>query len=168
RRSPAGAARGGVGPVCPGGRPAMRTLVPLLSIVLMATPALAQSAGGPPVKEVGIEQRLGERIPLDLSFTGEDGRPVKLGGYFGERPVVLVLAYYRCPMLCTMVLNGLVEGLRGVSFDAGKEFSVVVVSFDPRELPELAAAKKASYVASYGRPHTAAGWHFLTGSEPNI
>ena len=117
---------------------------------------------------VGIDQRLGESVSPDLVFQDEAGRPVRLSEYFGKRPVVLVLAYYRCPMLCTLVLNGLVDALRRVSFDAGAQFAVVVVSIDPRETPELAAAKKASYVERYARPHAEGGWHFLTGDEKAI
>ncbi|HXG11832.1 MAG TPA: SCO family protein [Gemmataceae bacterium] len=118
--------------------------------------------------KVGLDQRLNEQVPLDLGFRDEAGRTVRLGAYFDGKPVILVLAYYRCPMLCNQVLNGLVEGLRQVSLDAGREFRVVVVSFDAREQPELAAAKKASYVEVYGRPGTEGGWHFLTGDQPAI
>ena len=93
---------------------------------------------------------------------------MKLGDYFGKKPVILVLAYYRCPMLCTLVLNGLVQGMRDMPFTVGKEFNVVTVSFDPRETPDLAAAKKKTYIASYGRPGAAEGWHFLTGKPEAI
>lgn len=120
------------------------------------------------LRGVGIEQRLGEQVPLDLTFRDEDGREARLGQYFQGRPVILVLAYYRCPMLCTQVLNGLLECLRGLVFDAGRQFQVVTVSFDPRERPELAAAKKASYLEQYGRPGADQGWHFLTGDQPAI
>src|SRR5262249_28900556 len=98
----------------------------------------------------------------------EAGQSVRLGDYFDGKPVILVLAYYRCPMLCTQVLNGLVDGLRGVPFNAGEQFRVVTVSFDPREQPELAAAKRESYVESYGRPQATTGWHFLTGGQDSI
>jgi protein SCO1/2 len=117
---------------------------------------------------VGIDQRLGATLPLDLLFQDEEGRPVRLGQYFGARPVVLVLAYYNCPMLCTQVLNGLVSSMRALSFDAGKEFEVVTVSFDPHDRPRDAAAKKAPYIREYGRPGAAAGWHFLTGGPGSI
>lgn len=123
----------------------------------------------PPVlKEVGFDQRLNQQIPLDLEFTDERGKVVRLGDFFGRKPVILVLAYYRCPMLCTLVLNGVTDALRDIPFTIGKEFNVVTVSFDPRETPELAAAKKETYVASYGRSGAAEGWHFLTGKQDAI
>jgi protein SCO1/2 len=117
---------------------------------------------------VGFDQRLNERIPLDLTFTDEEGHPVHLADYFHGKPVILVLAYYQCPRLCTLVLNGLVQGMLEMSFTAGQEFEVVTVSFDPRESWELAASKKDSYLQRYGRPGAAAGWHFLTGQEDAI
>src|SRR5262249_26301343 len=119
-------------------------------------------------KEKFFTPKLGADVPRDLTFRDETGRTVKLGDYGNDKPVILVLAYYRCPMLCTLVLNDLVKGLRGVPFLAGREFEVVVVSFDPREKPELAAAKKAAYVADYGKPGGEKGWHFLTGEQPEI
>jgi protein SCO1/2 len=115
------------------------------------------------LREVGFDQRLGERLPLDLVLRDEDGRAVDLRAYFGSRPVVLSVVYYDCPMLCTLTLNGLVSALATLSFDVGREFEVVTVSFDPREGPELARAKKAAYLQRYKRPGAAAGWHFLTG-----
>jgi protein SCO1/2 len=118
--------------------------------------------------EVGIDQKLGAQVPLDLAFVDEAAQPVTLGRYFGARPVVLALVYYECPMLCTQVLNGLVSALGVLSFDAGREFEVVAVSFDPGETPGLARAKKAAYLDRYGRPGTAHGWHFLTGAQPSI
>ncbi|MEB2284722.1 MAG: SCO family protein [Polyangiaceae bacterium UTPRO1] len=122
----------------------------------------------PALREVGIDQRLGERLPLDAAFTDDHGRVVKLGDYFGKKPVVLVLTYFECPMLCTLVLNGLGKTLKTMSFEPGREFDVVAVSFDPRDTPETAAKKKAAYVADYGRPATADGWHFLTGAPASI
>jgi protein SCO1/2 len=118
--------------------------------------------------QVGIDQKIGQQLPLDLVFKDETGRNVRLGQYFGSKPVVLALAYYECPMLCTQVLNGMTGALKTLSFDAGKDFDVVVVSIDPRDGYTMAAAKKASYVGSYGRPATAAGWHFLTGTDASI
>jgi protein SCO1/2 len=117
---------------------------------------------------VRIDQQIGQQLPLDLRFKDDSGRDVRLGEFFGARPVVLALAYYECPMLCTQVLNGMTGALKTLSFDAGKDFDVVVVSIDPRDGFRMAAAKKASYVQSYGRPATAAGWHFLTGTEASI
>jgi protein SCO1/2 len=129
------------------------------------TPADARPAI---LQKVGIEQRLGQPLPLDAIFQDEAGNAVRLGRYFGSRPVVLVLAYYDCPMLCTEVLNGLLASMKTLSFDAGKQFEVVTVSFDPREKPADAAAKKKPYVEAYGRPGAAEGWHFLTGSSGSI
>ena len=120
------------------------------------------------LENVGIDQRLGERIPLDLEFRDENGTPVRLGEYFGKKPVILTLVYYSCPMLCNQVLNGLTSGLDVISFDIGKEFEVVTVSFDPREKPDLARAKKETYIEWYKRPGSAEGWHFLTGDKASI
>src|SRR4029453_9409082 len=117
---------------------------------------------------IGIDQRLDESLPLALPFRDEAGRAVKLGDYFGKRPVVLALVYYNCPMLCTQVLNGLVASLNVMSLEAGKDFDVVAVSFDPRETPEMAAAKKDASLTRYKHPAAAAGWHFLTGSPESI
>jgi protein SCO1 len=139
-----------------------------LAAILPALPLVAQSTpdGRPPIlRTVAIEQHLDEPLPLDLQFRDEQGRAVRLGSYFGKRPVVLVLAYYDCPMLCTQVLNGLVAAMRVLSFDVGRDYEVVTVSFDPRDDPSDARAKKEPYVARYGRPGAAAGWHFLT-AEP--
>jgi protein SCO1/2 len=120
------------------------------------------------LKQIGIDQRLHQQVPLDLAFTDETGREVRLGEYFGKRPVILVMAYYECPMLCTQVLNGLVSALGVLTFDAGREYDVVVVSINPKEGPGLAAQKKQAYVERYKRPGTAAGWHFLTGQDASI
>ena len=139
------------------------------------TPSPGLAEGGQPasakpaiVNEIGIDQRIGEHLPLDLPFTDETGRTVRLGDYFGKRPVILALVYYECPMLCTQVLNGLVSALGVMNFEAGREFDVVAVSFNPKEGPGLASQKKAAYMERYDRPHTAGGWHFLTGSEDSI
>ena len=151
----------------------------LAALLFIAAPAQAQYAAGPqrpdPVnqkpevlKSVGIDQKIGQQLPLDLTFKNEAGREVRLAEFFGNRPVVLALAYYDCPMLCTQVLNGMTAALKTLSFDAGKDFEVVVVSIDPRDNFQIAAHKKASYVEHYGRPQTAAGWHFLTGQESAI
>ncbi|GBC83575.1 hypothetical protein HRbin10_02725 [bacterium HR10] len=122
----------------------------------------------PILQRVGIDQKLNAQVPLDLVFRDESGRAVALREYFGERPVILSLVYYECPMLCTLILNGLLRSLRALSFTAGREFIVLTVSFDPREGPELAAAKKRAYVRSYGRSEAERGWHFLTGEETAI
>jgi protein SCO1/2 len=121
------------------------------------------------LKQVNIEQRLGNQIPLDLKFRDESGREVRLGEYFAKgRPVALTLVYYECPMLCSQVLNGAVGAFQALSFSAGKEFEVVTVSFDPREGPELAAKKKETYLRRYKREGAEQGWHFLTGDKASI
>ena len=120
------------------------------------------------LSKIGIDQRLNQKVPLDLPFVDENGRAVKLGDYFGQRPVLLAMVYYECPMLCTQVLNGVTGALKTMNFDVGREFDVVAVSINPREGPGLAAEKKRSYVERYGRPQTADGWHFLTGREEDI
>jgi len=122
----------------------------------------------PILKEVGLDQKLDAQVPLDLKFSDEQGREVTLGSLFGHRPVVLALVYYECPMLCTEVLNGLVSALQTIAFNAGNEFDIVAVSFDPGETPALAAQKKALYVKRYGRPGAETGMHFLTGREDAI
>jgi protein SCO1/2 len=120
-----------------------------------------------PLSKVGIDQKLGSPLPMDAHFRDEAGRDVRLGDYFGKRPVVLALAYYDCPMLCTQVLNGMVRALKVLTFTPGQEYEVVVVSFDARERPPLASEKKAMEVRQFGRPETSASWHFLTGDlEP--
>jgi protein SCO1/2 len=122
----------------------------------------------PGLKNVGIEQRLDEQIPPDLTFRDETGKSVQLGDYFGKKPIILNLVYYQCPMLCGEVLSGLESALRVLKFDVGKEFDVLTVSFDPKETPEMAAAKKTEYLKRYGRPGADQGWHFLTGPASSI
>jgi protein SCO1/2 len=120
------------------------------------------------LRDVGIEQHLDSQLPLDAAFRDETGREVKLGDYFGDQPVVVALVYYRCPMLCTQVLNGFLKSSQAVPLEIGRDYQVVTVSFDPRETPELAAEKKASYVRAYRRDGAAQGWHFLTGDGQSI
>jgi protein SCO1 len=122
----------------------------------------------PLLSKVYIHQRLNQQVPLDGVFRDETGATVKLGDYFGKRPVILAIVYYSCPMLCSEELNGLVGALEMVKFRPGKDFDIVAVSIDATEGPELAAKKKAMYVKRYGHPETAAGWHFLTGEQPAI
>ena len=117
---------------------------------------------------VGIDQRLDELVPLSLIFRDEAGRDVPLSSFFHGKPVILALVYYRCPMLCTQILNGLESSLKAVSFNPGRDFEILAVSFDPKDTPELAASKKQLYLRRYGRPGAANGWHFLTGDETNI
>jgi protein SCO1/2 len=135
-------------------------------------PSQGPSKGLPDaLKEIGIEQKLAEQLPLDTEFTAEDGKTVKLQTYFENgRPVVLAFVYYECPMLCNEVLNGLTGSLKGISLDAGKDFDVIAISFDTREneKPELAKNKKAAYIERYGRAGADKGWHFLTGSQASI
>jgi len=142
----------------------------LLSLLAFGLRASAQPAGArPPVlQDIGIDQLLNNQVPLDLEFRDENGRTVKLAEYFKDKPVILSLVYYNCPRLCTQVLNGLLGAMKGLPMTPGKEFVNLTVSFDPRERPELAAAKKAEYLTRYNRPGAEAGWHFLTGDEASI
>jgi len=146
----------------------VRVSIAAAFVVFFAASPPARSELPAILQGVGFDQRLNERIPLDLTFTDEEGHTIQLANYFHRKPVILVLAYYQCPRLCTLVLNGLVQGMLEMSFTAGQEFEVVTVSFDPRETWELAASKKESYLQRYGRPGAAGGWHFLTGSEDAI
>jgi protein SCO1/2 len=127
------------------------------------SPPEPQTGTPPPPPKITFDQRLGTRVPLDLPFKDEAGHRVTLGDCSAGKPTILVLAYYRCPMLCTEVLNGLLAAVRAIPDSAGTTFNIVIVSFDPREKPPLAAVKKANYVADYGRPDAERGWHFLTG-----
>ena len=120
------------------------------------------------LQEVGFDQRLNETLPLDLVFRDEDNREVRLGEYFNRRPVVLAFVYHECPMLCSQVMNGVTSALIALDERAGSDYEVVAVSFDPRETPMMAAAKKKSYVDRYNRANSAHGFHFLTGSEASI
>lgn len=157
----------------------------IAAALLSAAPAAAQMTGAPvagyrtqagapastvptPLREIGFDQNLDQRLPLDASFVDEQGQSVRLGQYFGSKPVVLAFVYYDCPMLCTQVLGALSSTLATMSLDAGKDFEVVLVSFDPREKPAQAAAKKVEYMRRYKRPSAEGGWHFLTGDEAQI
>ena len=154
-------------------------------ITLGHTPVLAQMTGAPspgyrrdvgtpastipaPLREIGFDQKIDETLPLDVEFRDEQGRQVRLGEYFGRRPVVLAFVYYDCPMLCTQVLSSMTSTFGVLALDPGKDFEIVVVSFDPRETPALAAEKKALYLDRFGRPGTEHGWHFLTGDEASV
>jgi protein SCO1 len=141
------------------------------ALALLATPVRAQTESGDlpgPLREVGFEQRLGEELPLDTVFRDETGQEVRLGDFFTDRPVVLALVYFECPMLCQMILDGLVSSLDILTFTPGNEYEVVVVSFDPREDHVVAAAKKRNYMTQFGRPGTEAAFHFLTGEPASI
>jgi protein SCO1 len=132
---------------------------------IMAPPANVRP---PRLTNVGIEQRLDGQVPADLTFLDDAGRSVKLGDYFGKKPLILNLVYYNCTMLCGEALAGLASAMKMVKFDVGNEFEVVTVSFNPQETPQIAAAKKKDYVSRYGRPGAASGWHFLTGPPDSI
>jgi protein SCO1 len=132
---------------------------------IMSPPANVRPPG---LKNVGIEQHLNSQIPPQLIFRDEAGNAVRLGDYFGRRPMILNLVYYQCPMLCGEVLSGLESALRVLKFDIGKEFDVLTISFDPRETPEMANAKKAEFLKRYKRRGAEQGWHFLTGAPESI
>lgn len=120
------------------------------------------------LQKVGVEQRLNQPLPLDAQFVDDTGKTVRLGDYFGKHPAILTLVYYTCPMLCSEELDGLTGALSMVKLTPGKDFNVIVISIDPSDTPEQAAQKKAFYLKRYGKPETAAGWHFLTGQKPAI
>jgi protein SCO1/2 len=140
----------------------------LVVVLLGLRPAWAQPYIPPPLRAVGFDQRLDAQVPLELVFKDENGQIAPLSDYFKDKPVILVLAWYRCPMLCTEVLNGLVSALLDTPLEIGKDFRVVTVSFDARETPALAAAKKKTYLDRFGRPGAAENWHFLTGDAEAI
>jgi protein SCO1/2 len=160
----------------------LRSAIGVMSIVLMS--AVVSAQGNAPgvrpdptmpssqvpmaLSQVSFEQRLNEQLPLDVQFKDESGRTVKLGEYFGRKPVILTFVYYECPMLCTQVLNGLESALRVLNESVGKEFDIVTVSFDPKETPVLASGKKKAYLERYKRPEAEQGWHFLTGDQASI
>jgi protein SCO1/2 len=134
-----------------------------------ASPTGAAASTTPPqLRDVTFVQRLGEQLPLDTPFRDEAGRDVTLGDYFGEKPVVLAFVYYQCPMLCTQVMNGISQAIRVLEFTPGQEFDIVLVSFDPRDTPAAAAAKKDEHLAYWDAAYQADSWHFLTGDEPAI
>jgi protein SCO1/2 len=145
-----------------------RAILATLLIVLASGVTRAGPEELPELRKKLFTPRLGDQVPADIWFRDSTGKVVRMGDFGKDKPYILVLAYYKCPMLCTLVLNDLVKGLRGVPFSAGEEFEVVVVSFDPREKPDLAAAKKAAYVEDYGRPGAERGWHFMTGEQAQI
>ncbi len=148
-----------------------RLTVAVASVAWLAPPAAAQLADQlpPELEAVGVEEHLDARLPLDLEFRDEAGTVVRLGDYFdGVKPVILTLNYYKCPMLCGLQLNGLLDGLRELDWTPGQEFELVTVSINPLETPALAADKKQNYIKRYERPSAAAGWHFLTGRETEI
>ncbi len=153
-------------------RPSVILSTALIILAPGSSPARAQEQLRSPadsvVTQVGFDQKLGVRLPMDLHFRDDSGRDLALGELFGRRPVILVPVYYQCPMLCNQVLNGLTRTLKPLAIDAGKDFDVVAFSINPSETPELAAKKKAGYLERYERPGTASGWHFLTGDAASI
>ena len=137
----------------------------LIAMTVFVTPVYSQVYGRPKLlQNVGIDQKMGARIPLDLKFADELGRPVTIGRYLGK-PIILALVYYTCPSLCNTVLRGLARSLQGMSLIAGRDFEVVAVSFDPRENYSAAGTKKESVLREFGDTNSDSGWHFLTGSE---
>src|SRR5690242_10700818 len=146
-----------------------RRLILLIAIALVVDDRIATCHAALNVaRDVGIDQRREAQVPLDLSFRDDTGRAGQLRDCFDSRPLILVLAYSRCPMLCTQVLHGLVKSMRDIDLELGKQYRVLTVSFDPREGPELAAQKKSTYAANYARAGAADGWHFLTGAQDEI
>jgi protein SCO1 len=150
-----------------------------LGLVFLAGTAWGQGMGDslmspppnvrpPGLKNVGIQQNLNQQIPPDLTFTDDLGRQVRLGDYFGQKPLILNFVYYTCPMLCGEELSGLESALRVLKFDIGKEFEVVTISFDPKDTPEAAAKKKEQFLRRYHRPGAERGWHFLVGQPDAI
>jgi len=143
----------------------------LFAILIVSLGTWARADSSTPIdiaQSVRFDQNLGAQVPLDLPFISDTGAPVHLGDYFHKRPVLLLLDYYRCPNLCGIVLNSLVASLKGLTYDAGDRYEVVIVSIDPRDTPQISALKKLGYVDSYQRPQTADSWHFLTGSAESI
>ena len=154
---------------------AAHTLLALLSLAALPAgicPLTAQTIPASTLpsalRGVGLDQRLGDQVPLDLVFRDERGDPVSLDRYFGDRPVILALVYYECPMLCSLQLGGLVRSLRALTLNPAEDFEIVTISFDPGETPAVAAQKKAAYLERYARAGAESGWHFLTGAEESI
>ncbi len=149
--------------------PRFLAVLSIAAMALQALPARGQQAGLPAIlREVSIAQRLNEQIPPEIVFRDEDGMAVHLGDYFGKKPIVLSLVYFDCPALCTEVLNGELRTMKAVSLDLGKDFDVVTISFEPKDSPALAKAKRDVYAGQYGRPGAKENWHFLTGEQPSI
>jgi len=141
----------------------------IAAMALLVVPVHAQQPGPPPIlREVSIAQRLNEPIPPDIIFRDEDGKAIHLGDYFGKKPIVLSLVYFDCPALCTEVLNGELRTMKAISLDLGKDFDAITVSFEPKDTPALAKAKRDVYAGQYGRPGAARNWHFLTGEQASI
>lgn len=150
----------------------MKRMIVIMIATMLSSVAIPEMNGQSKVanvlKEVRIDQRLNERVPLGLKFRNEEEKDVRLGEFFGEKPVVLALVYYSCPMLCNQVLNGMLLSFQNMEFTVGNEFDVLVVSIDPTETAELATTKKKAYVEKYNRKGAGNGWRFLTGNQSSI
>lgn len=146
----------------------MKVSLGLMGGLLLAASVHAQEGRPAILRDIGWDQRLGETVPGDIALRDEAGQEVRLSDFLGKRPLVLSLVYYECPMLCTLTLNGMASALNVLSYDAGREFEIVTVSFEPKETAALAAAKKKSYLTRYKRPTAEQGWHFLTGDAGEL
>lgn len=141
----------------------------LFFAVLLQVPAVfAAKEPGQIIREIKFDQRLDAPLPLDLEFRDENNQAVRISDYFGKKPVLLNFVYFRCPMLCSMVMNGLTSALRVLSFQPGKEFEILTISIDPTDTPEAALDFKSKQIASYAKSHETGGWHFLTGGKDSI
>ncbi len=150
---------------------AVALAIPLVLPCLAAAHGTAKEPYGKEeafLKDIGFDQKLGAEVPLDLAFHDETGEAVTLGSYFGTKPVILLLTYYNCTMLCPVLMDGLIRALRPVSLDMGKQYAMLAVSIDPRESPSIAAKRKELYIQRYDRKGAAEGWHFLTGKAEAI
>lgn len=146
----------------------MKVSLGLMGALLLVGSVHAQEGRPAILRDIGWDQRLGETVPGDIALRDETGKEVQLSDFLGKRPLVLSLVYYDCPMLCTLTLNGMASALNVLSYDAGREFEIVTVSFEPKETPALAAAKKKGYLTRYKRPSAEQGWHFLTGDAGEL
>ena len=150
----------------------LAVLIFFFSSSFVGNPAASKNSSDTPeqFKDVGVDEKLGKKIPIEnLTFTNEEGKKVKFSSFFKDKkPVILIFAYYECPMLCTLVLNGFTVSAKNLAWSIGKEYEVVVVSINPKEKPEVAKAKKKNYLGQYGRLSAHEGWHFLTGDDKNI
>jgi protein SCO1/2 len=134
----------------------------------LGAPGEPAQAMPPALRNIGFDQNIDQQLPLDATFVDDAGKAVTLGSFYGQRPVLLAFVYYTCPLLCTQVLNAMTATVSNLPLDAGKDFDLVIVSIDPKDTPAVAAAKKAEFVHRYKNPNAEAGWHFLTGTEPEI
>jgi protein SCO1 len=146
----------------------MKIAFALICLLSLLGQARGQNAQANLSAKAGLDQKLNAQLPLNLAFHDEHGAGTPLAAYLGSKPAILVLAYYECPNMCTLVLNALLQSAQDLKFEIGKEYQIIVVSIDPHEGPALAAAKKQLYTQRYGRPGAANGWHFLTGDEASI